>query len=241
MERYFTFSHNMKPFVLFSPEHLIALGVLFLMSIGVWVFRAQFRCLKNENRFRIFIGMFMMIQEISLHIWRVTEGTWNVSTSIPLHVCSVLIWTIPILLFTKSEKLFNFLFLLGIASSFNALLTPDMEGYGFPNYKFYQYFISHGLIFLSLLYMTFVHSMKPKLSSIKSTMIFLNLMLPFVMVVNYFTKGNYMFLAAKPAGGSLIDFFGPWPLYIIPVEFLAILMMYIVYILFRDRSTKESL
>ncbi len=235
MDRFFTFRHQMTPFRPFSPEHFWALLVITLVCILTWLFRKKIAASRHEQSFRIFLGTLLILQEISLHFFRIHEGNWNLATSLPLHLCSIMVWSIPFLLFTKSEKLFHLLFLVGVASVANALLTPDMEGYGFPNYKFYQYFFSHGLILYGLLYMRFVHRYMPTLRSIKTTMLLLNLSIPLVMLVNRLTGGNYMFLAHKPSG-SLLDFLGPWPWYILPLELLAVIMMLLVYALTRDHS-----
>jgi uncharacterized membrane protein YwaF len=36
------------------------------------------------------------------------------------------------------------------------------------------------------------------------------------------TGGNYMFLREPPPGGSLLDLFGPWPLYLVGAAALAL-------------------
>jgi len=45
-------------------------------------------------------------------------------------------------------------------------------------------------------------------------------------VGTWLTGGNYMFLRHKPARGSLLDFMGPWPVYILVAAVLALVMFF---------------
>jgi len=38
-----------------------------------------------------------------------------------------------------------------------------------------------------------------------------------------------MFLMEKPMGGSILDFLGPWPWYLLSLEFVGLLMLLLCY------------
>jgi hypothetical integral membrane protein (TIGR02206 family) len=43
-------------------------------------------------------------------------------------------------------------------------------------------------------------------------------------IANVVTGGNYMWLREKPEAGSLLDFLGPWPWYIVSAAVLGLLL-----------------
>ncbi|MET1013155.1 MAG: TIGR02206 family membrane protein, partial [Paenisporosarcina sp.] len=71
---------------------------------------------------------------------------------------------------------------------------------------------------------------------IVKTMIVLNILLPIVFMMNVFVNGNYMFLQRKPVNGSLLDFLGPYPWYILSLELVAFAMFFILWIIFRKEK-----
>jgi hypothetical integral membrane protein (TIGR02206 family) len=65
------------------------------------------------------------------------------------------------MLITKNCLIYEFAYLIGIAGALQAVLTPDLGQYAFPHYRYFQVFISHGLIIISALYMTIVEGFRP--------------------------------------------------------------------------------
>jgi hypothetical integral membrane protein (TIGR02206 family) len=123
-------------------------------------------------------------------------------------------------------------FFWGLGGAIQALLTPNIGDYGFPHYRFFQFFVSHGLLIFASLYMTFVTGMRPTHGSIWKVWGLTNAYMVLIAGFNWLTGGNYLFICHKPETGSIMDVMGPWPWYILVLEIVAIISFYIYYLPF---------
>ena len=64
-------------------------------------------------------------------------------------------------------------------------------------------------------------------------MVVLNVLLPLVFVADVLFNSNYMFLRMKPSNGSLLDFLGPYPWYILSLEGVAFIIFLVLWLTFR--------
>jgi uncharacterized membrane protein YwaF len=63
----------------------------------------------------------------------------------------------------------------------------------------------------------------------------LNIYVLALIPINYLLDANYFYLMAKPINPSVLDYFGPWPIYILVAEllvmgFFAIAMLPVILI-----------
>jgi hypothetical integral membrane protein (TIGR02206 family) len=129
---------------------------------------------------------------------------------LPLHLCSVLVWVGALGLVTKRYTVYEFMYFMGIGGALQALLTPDAGAYGFPHYKFFQTFLSHGLIITSAIYMTLVEGFRPTWNSVWRVFLWMNLYMGIVFVINMALGSNYLFIAHKPETASILDMLPAW-------------------------------
>jgi len=242
MSNFFSRNFIGSPFQIFSTYHLYGILAIILFCIFMVVWLRKLNSNKINDIVRYTIACALLVQEVSLSIWRISIGTWQVSTSLPLHLCGIGIILSAFMLINKDNKHYDFLYFWGTAGATQALLQPDLSTYGFPHYRFFQFFISHGLFVSAIIFATFILNFRPKFKSIYKAFVITNVFAFFIGIFNFATNSNYMFLAHKPETASILDFMGPWPLYLIPLEFIALFMFTIAYLPFlvKDLITKSA-
>lgn len=159
---------------------------------------------------------------------------------LPFHLCSALVWLCTYMLISKNRTIYEFAYLIGIAGALQAVLTPDLGQYAFPHFRYFQVFLSHGLIIISTLYMTLVEGFRPTWQSVKRVAIYGNLYLLFVFLLNLVIGSNYLFVAHKPETASLLDVLPPWPYYILIIELLAAVFILLFYSPFAILDSKKT-
>ncbi len=228
-------------FQILYPPHLVVLSLIALLNLSFVRLR---RAASPESRRLIRNGMaaVLILNEAAWHLWHLFTGQWTIQTMLPLHLCSVMVFLSAFMLATQSYGVYEYLYFLGIGAAIQALFTPDLGIYGFPHFRFFQTFISHGLILTAAVYMTMVEGYRPTWKSLWRVAVGANLYMLFVGVVNWLIGSNYLFIAHKPETPSLIDALGPWPWYILGLEAIGLLTCLILYTPFaiRDRARKAS-
>ena len=202
--------------------------LIIIMGIG--------KILSKKNRI-IFIKYFVYLFITSYtiyHYLHVVGGTWSIDKRLPFHLCGFSSVITCFILFVKKKQLwFDFLFYAGILGGLNALLTPLIDNYTGTNFFYVEYFYSHTSIIILPLYMYYYMDMDlSKLSWLKS-FIALNILLVFLMPLDFYIDANYMYLKEPPAvNHPLVS--GKWPYYLINLEFVVVILLYFTYSLFKS-------
>lgn len=238
MIQFFTKDYTGAPFELFGTAHLIALACVVLVNIIIYLSRKKFSS-QGRVYFRYICAAILLLNETTWHLWNYFTGQWTVQTMLPLHLCSVLVFVSAIMLITKSYAIYEFAYLLGIAGATQALLTPDAGIYGFPHFRFFQIFISHGAIVTSAIYMTLVEDFRPYWKSLGHIALWGNVYMAVIFVINQLIGSNYLFIAHKPETASLMDVLPPWPWYILALEGIGAVMCLILYIPFIIKDSRS--
>ncbi len=216
-------------FILFGKYHLAALGVIIVASIVIPQIMKRYQGSTIEWRFRLGLAAAIWLQEITLNIYRISTNTWNAQTSLALHLCGMSVVVLPIMLYYKNYALYELVYFWGLGGATQALLTPDLV-VTFPRFLYFQFFTSHGLIILAVIYATVVFGFRPTLrSGVKAFFVTVALMVP-IGLINWILGSNYFFISHKPDTPSVLDFMGPWPVYLLGMIGLGALIFFLVWL-----------
>ncbi len=219
-----------------GTTHLAALGALVLLNLILLLFRKAGGGTKGLIRW--LLALILLVNEIAWHYWNYIYGKWTIQTMLPLHLCSLLVWTGAWMLMTKNYRVYEFMYFMGIAGAIQALATPGIGNYNFPHFTYFQYFISHGLIITSAIYMTVVEGMRPTWKSMVRVFVFMNIYAAIVYYINTRIGSNYLLINYKPPTPSLLDLLPEWPIYIVYMELIGIASMLILYIPFAAKDLR---
>lgn len=230
------YDHGCGSFQLFGVPHLLSLAVLVLANVAIAILRRRFTP-RARQVFRYSLAGLLLVNEVSTHIWHALPhvNRWSIQEMLPLHMCSVFIWLSMVMLVTRSYRIYEFAYFLGIGGALQALITPN-HGFGFPHYRWFQGYFAHAPIVTAAIYMTAVEGYRPTWKSMLRVGVGTNLYMAFVFGVNLLLGSNYMFVNRKPGSASLLDFLGPWPGYILGMEAVGALICLILYLPFAVRD-----
>ena len=231
-------SYQNYDFEMFSISHLVMIAILLLVSVCLFLFRNK---MKNTQwrRTEIGVAISLIIIEVSYHLWMLLTGSWNVSHAIPLELCSISLILTVILLLTKKKIIYEILLFTALLGATQAFITPSLN-YDFPHFRFFHFFYTHLMEISVPLYFTWVKGYRPTIWSVFKLFIFLNVLMPLIMLINKLVDGNYMFLSHKPDSASLLDVLGPYPWYILSLEGLLIGLSLIVWLILRNKAEKKT-
>ena len=229
VQQYFEYDYDGPGFDLFGPGHLAALAIIACTcAFLIWGWKEPSETAKRKVRL-LLLGIFFFV-EGSWHGWNLLNDAWSVQRHLPLHTCSISAWCSIFILLTRSYRVYEIIFFIGIAGSLQTLLTPEAGVYGLPHFRAVQTLAAHGLIIITMVYMTATEGYRPTWRSLWKTMLLGNVYLVVVTCINVLLGSNYMYTLYKPATASLLDHMGPWPWYIVTGEVVALLMFTLLYL-----------
>ncbi|NOZ75062.1 MAG: TIGR02206 family membrane protein [FCB group bacterium] len=233
-------------FVQFSTEH--ALGVFFTLIPGLLLIYWARRSKSPEVDFwiRTFIAGILVFFFFVMRFLRMYDGSWSIQDDLPLHLCGFSSALVPVLLFNKNFRLYEVMYYWGIGGATQSLLTPTLVE-PFPGFYFWEFFATHSLIIVGVLYATFIFRYRPTLQGLFRTYgLTVVLLLP-IGLIDWLLGANYFFIAHKPDTASILDFMGPWPFYIFPLSLVALAIFFLSYLPFpiadriRARRSRETI
>ncbi len=238
MEQFFAKDFTGPAFTLFGPAHCIVLVLVGLLNVWL-LLRGRWIPEHWRKKVRYTLAAMLLLNEMAWHTWNWATGQWSVQTMLPLHLCSIFVFVNAAALITKNYRLYEFAYFLGLIGAVQPLFTPDLGQYGYPHFRFFQTFISHGSIVTAAIYLTAVEGYRPTFQSLVRVLVWGNVYMVGVGGINALLGSNYLYIARKPDTPSLIDLMPPWPWYILVIELLAVVLVVLLYLPFARTSSNR--
>ena len=227
----------------FGPWHLLQIAITILVVYLIYRYRNTLHASAYETRIRYVAASILILLEVSIHVWNISNGEWTWQHSLPLDLCAINIYGAIILFFTKNRALFNIIYFWGFGALLSVLF-PDIP-FGPDRYRYYQFFYAHMMFLWIYMYMIFVHDYRPTVKQfLISCGVLFVLAIGIVLPINILLGENYMFvLASDGTPLELIEGFGQfvYTAGTVVVIFLVASIWYAPIYLYLKRSGKLSL
>jgi hypothetical integral membrane protein (TIGR02206 family) len=223
-------------FVLFGPVHLaiiasIPLSILVLSGIAR---RSQ----PAATQIRIVLGLILAANGLVWYGFRIHQGDVGFPDGLPLHLCDLTQWLTVLACFKPSRWATEVAYFAGAGGALMAVLTPDLWAPTL-SYETAQFFLAHCGIMIAVGALVFGGMVKLDSHSIWRAFAFVNVYAACIGLFNAAFGSNYMYLCEKPPNASLLDYLGPWPVYILTGELLALAIFALLAVPFR-RTTAAA-
>jgi hypothetical integral membrane protein (TIGR02206 family) len=210
-----------EPFITGSGAHQSAVLAMLALTLG-WCWMARFRPQAPSVRaVEVTLGWALwLVWPLSLWIgWHYDLATWD--NALPLHLCDVTAFVAGAALLCRSAQAAELTWFWGLAGTANGLITPTLE-LNFPHPEFWRFFLLHGGIVATAIYLIWGRRRFPREGAVGRTMGASFVYLFTVSGLNWILQTNYGFLCGPPPTASLFDHLGAWPLYLISLPLLAL-------------------
>ena len=141
----------------------------------------------------------------ALYLWSHNLLFWK--QALPFQLCDWAMVTIIVALLTGRRSWTEVSYFWGIAGTFQAILTPNLQ-VGFPDIRFISFFIGHCGIVAGVIYLLIARRFRPTLGSVWRTLAWSQLYLFATLAVDYLTERQLRFSppqTGKPPRSSTIS------------------------------------
>ena len=219
-------------FIITPLSELWWMGIISSILIGIFIIQLAIRIPPDKRTIlKLCIASLMFFEEIFNQWYMFYLGIWDLSTSLPIHMCGITGILAGVMLIKNKQIGFEFIAMPGMAGAIHALLTPLLN-HGGDTYQVINYYIGHSGIIIVALYLAIVEGYRIRKNSWVSVFFMVQILFVIVGIANWVFDANYMYLSNAPGVNNPL-IIGDWPWYILIFEIAGLLHVLVLYFCFR--------
>jgi len=156
-------------------------------------------------------------------------GAVSWKQTLPLQLCDWGMVVVIVAILSGNQRWFEVAYFWGLGGTLQAILTPNLR-FGFPDFRFFSFFVSHSGIIVGVILLMLVHRYRPYPVSILRVFAWSEVYFVITMIADAYTGYNYGFLLHKPEAFSILSFLSDSrPLYLLELQGVALLFFLGLY------------
>jgi len=200
-------------FQAFTGQHYLLLALFAVGCVAVAALGRRHRGRPSEVRLRRGFALVLLAFTVPLTIALLLPDEWNIGTSLPIQLCDLAWMTAAIALWTARPWAIALTYFWALTLTLQAIITPAL-GQSFPELRFFVFWGQHFLIFWTAVLLAWGLGRAPGWWGYRFTVAVTALWAVAIIGFNAVADTNYGYLNRKPSSASILDLFGPWPVYV---------------------------
>jgi hypothetical integral membrane protein (TIGR02206 family) len=220
-----------------TPDVVPLLVMVLLAALAVWGAR------RHGGPWEVpaarMLAMLVLAAWVGEYLADIVEAIWSARFDLPLQLTDAVSLATIAALWTRRAAFVELAYFWALTASLQAVLTPDLSQ-PFPSVFYFTFFTYHVGAVVAACYLVFGARLAPRRGALWRVYAATWAWAALAAVADLLTRGNYMYLRAKPAEGTLLSLLGPWPWYIGAIAVIGLAMFFaldaIAKQLCRDRA-----
>lgn len=198
----------------FSGEHVALIAGFLVVCVALALVGRAHRGTPTELVFRRCFAVLIPVFTVPMQVLQLMPGDYDIATSLPLQLCDLAWIAATIALWSRHWAATALLYFWGLTLTIQGILTPALSQ-PFPDPRYLMFWGMHFVVVWAAAYLTFGLEVSVTWRSYRFAVATTATWAVTAMVVNAIAGTNYGYLNRKPASGTLLDLFGPWPGYVV--------------------------
>lgn len=225
------------PFEIYTREHGLPIALAAIAMTVITIVSVRVYGKVGRKRLGIVLSFIPVVGVLYHIVNELLLGTWTAQEDLPLHLCRVVALTMPYVIWTERRQFFGVLYFFAVVGGSAALAFPDITS-GIGSAEHAVYFAYHGVLVGLPWYCVVAIGWSVTWQHLRKAVLWINIYMIITLAVNILLGSNYFYTLDKPTGPTVLDHFGPWPIYLVVVEGLMVVLFVVALLPFIIKRKK---